>query len=147
MGHLRGLTLYHAVRLTQMAHDQQLCLSVVWWLNSGSKSQGFNGLVCCGKSTPETMVFTIKKKKKYRGFRLKFSRHPILWFLYTHVYIYIYNYTQFCLGLLTTWLTIIHFWLVVWIIFYFSNILGISSSQLTFIFVRGVGSTTNQIIH
>ena len=28
MGHLRGLT-YHAVRLTQMAHNQQLCLSVL----------------------------------------------------------------------------------------------------------------------
>ena len=32
-----------------------------------------------------------------------------------------------------------HHWLVVWNIFYFSIQLGMSSSQLTFIFFRGVG--------
>ena len=37
--------------------------------------QNFTGLVCWGKSEPETMVFTIK----YRAFRLKFSHNPILW--------------------------------------------------------------------
>ena len=34
-----------------------------------------NGLVCWGKSTGNPWVFTIK----YRGFRWKFSYHPILW--------------------------------------------------------------------
>jgi hypothetical protein len=37
----------------------------------------FNGLVCWGESSPETMVFTIK----YRAFRLKFSHNPILRFI------------------------------------------------------------------
>ena len=35
-------------------------------------------------------------------------------------------------------------WLVVWGIFYFSIQLGSSAPQVTFIFFRGVGSTTNQ---
>ena len=41
-----------------------------------------------------------------------------------------------------------HFWLVIWNIWYhFFHILGISSSQLTFIFFRRGGSTTNQARH
>ena len=49
------------------------------------------------------------------------------------------------------WLTPPHYhdWLVVWNMFFFSHILGISSSQLTLSpsFFRGVGgSTTNQIL-
>ena len=43
------------------------------------------------------------------------------------------------------WIRILH-WLVVWNMNFIFHILGISSSQLTVIFFRGVGSTTNQII-
>ena len=46
-----------------------------------------------------------------------------------------------CYGLLKI---IEDYWLVVWLLLNFSHILGISSSQLTFIFFRGV-QTTNQL--
>ena len=43
------------------------------------KNRWFIGLVCWGKSEPETMVFTCFYHQIDRAFRLKFSHHPILW--------------------------------------------------------------------
>ena len=62
---------------------------------------------------------------------------------YTYRYIDIYI---LCVYIYTHYIYTVIYWLVVWNIFYFSIQLGISSSQLTFIFFRGV-ETTNQYIY